>query len=46
MKKKTGALKIQQANADAGYDTQDIKGEDKAYDKIHGCCKYDPKVKK
>ena len=35
--------KIQKAIAEEGYDTQDQKGSDKAYDKLHGCCKYDRK---
>ncbi len=40
---KTSSYKIQQAIALAGYDTQDLKANDKAYDKLHGCCKYDRK---
>jgi len=42
--KKTNALKIQQAIAKAGYDTQDVKGSDAAYNKLHGCCKYERKA--
>jgi periplasmic mercuric ion binding protein len=37
----TSAQKIQQSIAAAGYDTRDFKGNDKAYDKLHACCKYE-----
>lgn len=37
----TNAAKIQQAVAAVGYDTRDVKATDEAYDKLHGCCKYD-----
>lgn len=44
----TDASKIQQAIAASGYDTRDFKASDEAYNKLHGCCKYDrtsgPKV--
>jgi periplasmic mercuric ion binding protein len=40
---KTSAQKIQQAIAKTGYDTQDFTGDDKAYNKLHACCKYDRK---
>lgn len=40
---KTSSLKIQQAIANAGYDTQDLKGSKAAYDKLDKCCKYDRK---
>ena len=40
---KTSSTKIQQAIADAGYDTQDIKGSDAAYGKLDKCCSYDRK---
>ncbi|MFT3681521.1 MAG: cation transporter [Ferruginibacter sp.] len=40
---KTSSTKIQQAVANAGYDTQDIKAEDAVYNKLHGCCQYDRK---
>ena len=36
----SGAAKIQQSIAGAGYDTRDIKADDKAYNKLPGCCKY------
>lgn len=37
----TNAAKIQQKVAAAGYDTRDVKAADAAYDKLHGCCKYE-----
>jgi mercuric ion binding protein len=37
----TDAAKIQHGIAAAGYDTRDVKADDKAYDKLHGCCKYE-----
>lgn len=37
----TNAAKIQQAIAAVGYDTRDVKASNEAYDKLHGCCKYD-----
>jgi len=37
----TNAAKIQQAVAATGYDTQDFKTTDEAYNKLHDCCKYD-----
>jgi periplasmic mercuric ion binding protein len=37
----SNAGKIQQAVAAAGYDTKDVKAPDAAYEKLHGCCKYD-----
>ena len=42
---KTNATKIQEAIAKVGYDTQDVTADDKAYDELHGCCKYDRKGK-
>lgn len=33
--------KIQQRIAAAGYDTRDLKADDKAYDNLHACCKYE-----
>lgn len=38
---KTSSEKIQQQIAKSGYDTQGFKASDKAYDKLHGCCKYE-----
>jgi hypothetical protein len=40
---KTNPLKIQQAIAAVGYDTEKVKADDAAYDNLHGCCKYDRK---
>ncbi len=40
---KTSNQKIQQSIASSGYDTQDLKADNKAYDNLHGCCKYDRK---
>ena len=34
---------IQQKVADAGYDTETKKGNDKAYASLPGCCQYDRK---
>ena len=33
--------KIQKAIAASGYDTQEFKADDKAYNNLHGCCKYE-----
>ena len=38
---KTSSDKIQKQIAKSGYDTQGFKATDKAYDKLHGCCKYE-----
>lgn len=40
---KTSSTKIQQAIANVGYDTQDIKGSNAAYIKLDKCCQYDRK---
>lgn len=40
---KTSAQRIQMAIAKAGYDTQDMTGDDKAYSKLPACCHYDRK---
>jgi periplasmic mercuric ion binding protein len=40
---KTSAVKIQQAIAKSGYDTQGFTADDKVYNKLHGCCQYDRK---
>jgi periplasmic mercuric ion binding protein len=37
----TNAAKIQQKIADVGYDNAGFKATTAAYDKLHGCCKYD-----
>jgi copper chaperone CopZ len=39
--KQTQSAAIQQAVAEAGYDTRDIRGNDDAYKKLHECCQYD-----
>lgn len=41
---KTTSEKIQQSIANSGYDTQDFTAVQNAYDKLHGCCKYDRKA--
>ncbi len=41
---KTSSAKIQEAIAMSGYDTQDFTADNKAYDNLHGCCKYDRKT--
>lgn len=38
---KTNGTKIQQAVAKSGYDTELFTAPNEAYDKLHGCCKYD-----
>jgi mercuric ion binding protein len=40
---KTSNLKIQQAIAESGYDTQDVTASNEAYNQLHGCCKYERK---
>lgn len=39
--KSSNSAKIQKAIAETGYDTQDVKATQEAYDKLHGCCKYE-----
>jgi copper chaperone CopZ len=41
----TSNEKIQKAIAAAGYDTEKFTGDDKAYEKLPGCCHYDRKKK-
>ncbi len=41
---KTSGEKIQQAVANAGYDTQDFTGNNKAYNNLHSCCQYERKA--
>lgn len=38
---KISNAKIQQNIAAVGYDTEKFKADDKVYDKLPGCCKYD-----
>ena len=37
----TNTAKIENAVAAAGYDTQDVKASNAAYNKLDDCCKYD-----
>jgi hypothetical protein len=37
----TNAAKIQQKIADTGYDNVGFTASKEAYDKLHGCCKYE-----
>ena len=39
----TSSEKIQQSIAAVGHDTQDFTADNGAYNKLHGCCKYDRK---
>ncbi|MFM2326394.1 MAG: hypothetical protein RIR31_596 [Bacteroidota bacterium] len=41
---KTSSVKIQQQIAKAGYDTEGFTANDKAYNNLHSCCKYDRKM--
>ncbi len=34
---------VQKKIAAVGYDTEKYRADDKAYDKLHGCCKYERK---
>ena len=38
---KTDLDKIKTVIAESGYDTDTHRAPDKAYDKLHGCCKYE-----
>lgn len=40
---KTSVEKVHQAIAAAGYDTDQVKGDDTAYNKLHACCHYERK---
>jgi mercuric ion binding protein len=37
--------KVQKAIAAVGYDTEKFTGDDKAYEKLPGCCHYERKMK-
>ena len=37
----TNTAKIQQEIAKVGYDNAGVKASNEAYDKLHGCCKYE-----
>ncbi|MFM7711087.1 MAG: heavy-metal-associated domain-containing protein [Ferruginibacter sp.] len=38
---KTTMLKIQEAIAATGYDTEAVRATDEAYNRLHGCCQYE-----
>ncbi|RYY70971.1 MAG: copper chaperone [Chitinophagaceae bacterium] len=40
---RSSSEKIQKKIAKSGYDTKDFTATDKAYNALHGCCKYDRK---
>lgn len=42
----TSNEKIQKAIAAVGYDTESFNGNDKAYEKLPGCCHYERKKEK
>ncbi|MBC8314550.1 MAG: heavy-metal-associated domain-containing protein [Bacteroidales bacterium] len=42
----TTVLEIEQAVAKVGHDTENVRADDKVYDKLHGCCKYERPVSK
>ncbi len=39
--KSSNTAKIEKAVAAAGYDTKNVRTTAEAYDKLHGCCKYE-----
>lgn len=39
--KSSNAAKIEKAVANVGYDTQNVKATEEAYNNLHGCCKYE-----
>jgi len=41
---KTSLTKIEQAVANAGYDTKNYTAPEAAYNKLHSCCQYDRKA--
>jgi len=41
----TNKAKIEQAIAEAGYDTPDVKATDDAYNSLDGCCQYERAAK-
>jgi copper chaperone CopZ len=43
---KTTTMKIEDAIAKVGHDTENMKATDKAYNALPGCCKYDRPVSK
>jgi len=42
-KKTSNTAKIEKAIAAVGYDTKNVTATDEAYNKLHGCCKYERK---
>jgi copper chaperone CopZ len=38
---KISLTQIKQKIAEVGYDTDGVKATDEAYDKLHGCCRYE-----
>ena len=43
---KTSVLKIEEATAKVGHDTDHTRAADKTYDALPGCCQYDRPAKK
>jgi len=43
---KTTVMKIEEAAANVGHDTDHVKATDKSYNALPGCCKYDRPEKK
>ena len=41
---KTNVKQVHQAIAEAGYDTDMVRGNDTAYNNLHGCCQYERKT--
>ena len=37
---------IEKKVAEAGHDTEHVRADDKVYENLHGCCKYDRPEKK
>lgn len=40
---KCSVLEVEQAIANVGYDTQNVKAKDEVYEKLHSCCQYERK---
>lgn len=38
---KTSLLAVKTAIAGVGHDSEEVKASDEAYNKLHGCCKYE-----
>lgn len=39
--RKTSVEEVENAIAEAGHDTKDVKATEENYSNLHGCCKYD-----